>query len=108
MGYRGAMGQFMVLGGLSIAAKKIYGALTGVTQDIMQEYANYVAPDFQRDADLIAITKPKDGIFKVVDMSTFMPYDTVNRPIELCFNAIRRQDLSPQAIDKYLLNRCCG
>ena len=35
MGYRGAMGQFMVLGGLSMAAKKIYGAITGVTQDIM-------------------------------------------------------------------------
>ena len=47
----------------------------------MNEYANYVAPDFQRDADLVAITKPKDGIFKVVDMSTFIPYDTVNRPI---------------------------
>ncbi len=104
MGYRGAMGQFMVLGGLSMATKKIYGAVTGVTQDIMQEYANYVAPDFQRDADLIAITKPKDGIFKVVDMSTFMPYDTVNRPVRAFFQAVRRQDLSPQSIDKYALD----
>ena len=52
MGYRGAMGQFMVLGGLSMAAKKIYGAITGVTQDIMQAYKDYVAPDFQRNSDL--------------------------------------------------------
>ena len=59
MGYRGAMGQFMVLGGLSMATKKIYGAITGVTQDIMNEYANYVAPDFQRDADLNCNNKTK-------------------------------------------------
>ena len=81
-----------------MATKKIYGAITGVTEDLMKEYKAYVAPDFQRNSDIIAITKPKDGIFKVVDMSTFMPYDTVNRPIRAVFNKIR-QDLTPQSID---------
>ena len=58
---------------------------------------------FKETADLIAITKPENGVFKVVDLSTFMPYDAVNRPIEAMFNAVRRQDLSPQSIDRFLL-----
>ena len=60
MGYRGAMGQFMVLGGLSMATKKIYGAVNWCySRYVMQEYANYVAPDFQRDADLNCNNKTK-------------------------------------------------
>jgi hypothetical protein len=47
----------------------------------MDAYKDYVAPDFQRNSDLIAITKPENGVFKVVDLSTFMPYD-VTRPIK--------------------------
>ena len=108
MGYRGAMGQFMTLGGASIAAKKIYGALTGVTEDLMDAYKDFVAPDFQRNSDLIAVTKPVNGVFKVVDLSTFMPYDAVTRPIEAMFNAIRRQRQTPQAIDRFLLNTFFG
>ena len=108
MGYRGAMGQFMSLGGASIAAKKIYGALTGVTEDLMDAYKDYVAPDFQRNSDLIAVTKPVNGVFKVVDLSTFMPYDAVTRPIEAMFNAIRRQRQTPQSIDRFLLDTFFG
>jgi len=108
MGYRGAMGQFMSLGGASIATKKIYGALTGVTEDLMDAYKDYVAPDFQRNSDLIAVTKPVNGVFKVVDLSTFMPYDAVTRPIEAMFNAIRRQRQTPQSIDRFLLDTFFG
>tara|TARA_B100000674_G_scaffold280146_1_gene231572 strand:- start:316 stop:4410 length:4095 start_codon:yes stop_codon:yes gene_type:complete len=108
MGYRGAMGQFMSLGGASIATKKIYGALTGVTEDLMDAYKDYVAPDFQRNSDLIAVTKPVNGVFKVVDLSTFMPYDAVTRPIEAMFNAIRRQKQTPQSIDRFLLDTFFG
>jgi hypothetical protein len=108
MGYRGAMGQFVTLGGASIAAKKIYGALTGVTEDVMNAYKDYVAPDFQRNSDLIAVTKPENGVFKVVDLSTFMPYNAVTRPIEAMFNAIRRQKQTPQSIDRFLLNTFFG
>jgi hypothetical protein len=108
MGYRGAMGQFMTLGGASIATKKLYGALTGVTEDLMDAYKDFVAPDFQRNSDLVAITKPVNGVFKVVDLSTFMPYDAVTKPIEAMFNAIRRQRQTPQSIDRFLLDTFFG
>ena len=108
MGYRGAMGQFMTLGGASIATKKLYGALTGVTEDLMDAYKDFIAPDFQRNSDLVAITKPVNGVFKVVDLSTFMPYDAVTKPIEAMFNAIRRQRQTPQSIDRFLLDTFFG
>jgi hypothetical protein len=102
MGYRGIMGQFTVLGGASMAVKGIYSAFTGVSQDIMNAYKDYVAPDFQKNSDLIAITKPKDGVFKVVDLSTFFPYDVITRPIEAVFNKIRKQSETPQSMGRFV------
>ncbi|BCV06444.1 MAG: hypothetical protein CM15mV134_030 [uncultured marine virus] len=45
---------------------KKYGAKTGVSQDIMQEY-KLCTPDFQRDAENFNNKKPEKGIFKVVE-----------------------------------------
>ena len=102
MGYRGIMGQFTVLGGASMAVKGIYSAFTGVTEDLMNAYKDYVAPDFQRNSDLIAITKPENGVFKVVDLSTFFPYDVITRPIEAVFNKIRQQANTPQSLGRFV------
>ena len=38
MGYRGLIGMFTTQGAKGIAIMKLYGALTGLTQDIMKEY----------------------------------------------------------------------
>ena len=59
---------------------------------------------FSRNSDLIAVTKPVNGVFKVVDLSTFMPYDAVTRPIEAVFNKKTKQ--TPQAIDRFLQIQC--
>jgi len=105
MGYRGLMGQFVTLGGASMAAKGIYGAITGVTEELMDRYRQYVAPEFQRNSNLIAVSKPNDeGEFKVVDLSTFLPYDTVTRPIEAAFNKLKQQKMNPQSIDRFLMD----
>jgi len=105
MGYRGLMGQFVTLGGASMAAKGIYGAVTGVTEELMDRYRQYVAPEFQRNSNLIAVSKPNDeGEFKVVDLSTFLPYDTVTRPIEAAFNKLKQQKMNPQSIDRFLMD----
>ena len=85
MGYRGAMGQFMSLVVQVYAAKKIYGAATGITEEmLMNAYKDFVAPDFQRNSDLIAITKPENGVFKVVDLIHFLSLRRVTRPIRGC------------------------
>ena len=105
MGYRGLMGQFVTLGGASMAAKGIYGAVTGISEDLMDRYRRYVAPEFQRNSNLIAVTKPNDeGEFKVVDLSTFLPYDTVTRPIRAAFTKLKEQKMNPQSIDRFLMD----
>ena len=105
MGYRGLLGQFTVLGGASVAAKGIYSTATGVGQDLMEAYKMYVAPEFQRNSDIMAISKPDDkGRFKIIDLSSFMPYDTVTKPIEAAFNLMQKQKLNPQSIDRFLFN----
>ena len=99
MGYRGLMGQFVTLGGASVAVKELYGAATGITQEMLEKYKAFVGPDFQRNSDIVAITKPENGKFKIVDLSTFFPYDVITRPIRAAFNLISRNELTPDTAD---------
>ena len=60
----------------------------------MDKYKMYVAPEFQRNSDLVPITKVDDkGEFKVVDLSTLIGYDTVTRPIEAALNKFKDKKL---------------
>ena len=99
MGYRGLMGQFITLGGAGMAVKEIYGAATGITQDVLDRYKEFVGPDFQKNSEIVAINKIQNGKFKIVDLSTFFPYDVVTRPIRSAFNLISRNKLTPDAAD---------
>jgi len=104
MGYRGALGQFFALGGASMATKKIYSELTGVSEQLMNAYQAYIAPPFQRNANLIPVSKPEDGRFKVVDLSTFFPYDTISRPVEAAINKFKMQQVEPQKTGSFLMD----
>ncbi len=105
MGYRGLMGQFLTMGGLSMATHGIYNTITGVTEDLMDRYKMYVAPDFQKNADLVPITSvDENGVFKVVDLSSLIGYDTVTRPIEAALNKFKKQKNDPQPINKFLVD----
>ena len=41
-------------------------------------------------------------MFKVVDLSTFFPYDVITRPIEAVFNKIRQQANTPQSLGRFV------
>jgi|TARA_R110001592_G_scaffold6700_1_gene36038 hypothetical protein len=96
MGYRGLIGMFTTQGAKGLAIMKTYGALTGLTQDIMKEYQQNLAPGYQRNSQLLAITKAVKGKFKMVDLSTVLPYDYVRRPWEALNNAIQQKRLNNQ------------
>ena len=66
---------------------------------MLEKYKDFVGPDFQRNSDIVAITKPENGKFKIVDLSTFFPYDVITRPIRAAFNLISRNELTPDAAD---------
>ena len=48
MGYRGLIGMFTTQGAKGLALMKTYGALTGLTQDIMKDYQANLAPGYQK------------------------------------------------------------
>ena len=37
-------------------AKGIYGAVTGVTEELMDRYRQYLAPEFQKNSNLVAVS----------------------------------------------------
>jgi len=103
MGYRGLIGMFTTQGAKGLAIVKLYGALTGLTQDIMKEYQQNLAPGYQRNSQLLAITKAVKGKFKMVDLSTVLPYDYVRRPWEALNNAIQQKKLNNQNATNFLI-----
>jgi len=102
MGYRGLIGMFTTQGAKGLAIMKTYGALTGLTEDIMKEYQANLAPGYQRNSQLLAITKAVKGKFKMVDLSTVLPYDQVRRPWEALNNAIQHKRLTSQTTGNFL------
>ena len=103
MGNRGLMGQFVTMGGANYAIKGIAAATTGITTAMMDSYKAYVAPDFQRNNNLIAISKvDKEGVFKAVDLSSFLPYDFVTKGFEAAINKTKKQKMNPQQTSKFV------
>ena len=102
MGYRGLIGLFTTQGAKGLAIMKLYGALTGLTQDIMKEYQQNIAPGYQRNSQLLAVSKAIKGKFKMVDLSTVLPYDYVRRPWEALYNAIQQKRLTNQSTGNFL------
>ena len=91
MGLRGLIGLYTTLGGVSLAAKGLYGAVTGLGDDEMNLYKQYFAPEYQANSNLLALTKPDNGKFKVVNLSDFIPQSVVTEPIEAIFTKLREQ-----------------
>ncbi len=98
MGYRGLIGLFTTQGAKGLAIMKLYGAITGLTQDIMKEYQQNLAPGYQRNSQLLAITKAVKGKFKMVDLSTVLPYDYVRRPWEALNNLLIQKRLNNEDV----------
>jgi len=103
MGYRGLIGLFTTQGAKGLAITKLYGAMTGLTQDIMKEYQQNLAPGYQKNSQLLAITKAIKGKFKMVDLSTVLPYDYVRRPWEALNNAIEQKRLNNQNSTNFMI-----
>ena len=91
MGLRGLLGLYTVLGGASMAIKGLYGAVTGIGDEEMNLFKRYFAPEYQANSNMLALTKPDKGKFKVVDLSDFIPQSVVIEPIEAVFTKLREQ-----------------
>ena len=104
MGYRGLIGMFTTQGAKGLALMKTYGALTGLTQDLMKEYQANLAPGYQRNSQLLAVSKAVKGKFKMVDLSTILPYDYVQRPWRALNNAIQKKEITSQNSMNFMLD----
>ena len=52
------------MGGLSMATHGIYNGITGISEELMDKYKMYVAPEFQRNSDLVPISKVDGQIYE--------------------------------------------
>ena len=102
MGLRGLLGMFTTQGAKGIAIMKTYGAITGITEDLMEEYRRNLVPGYQKNSQLVAISKAVQGKFKMVDLSTVLPYDYVRRPFVALMNSIKNKELNEENTGDFL------
>ena len=93
MGIRGLLGLYTVLGGLTMGVKGIYGQFTELDEEDMELYKQFFAPEYQRNDNILALTKPDKGKFKAVSLGDFMPQSAVTEPIEAFFAKKREKEI---------------
>jgi len=109
MGLRSLFGMYTAFGGLAYGAKKTYNAITGFTDEQIDAYRNNFAASFQKNHDLIPITKMNDeGVFKIIDLSNFNPYSALQKPLVAAFNKAKEANLTNKGIFDSLMSVAFG
>ncbi len=103
MGIRGLVGMYTTLGGAFYGIKKLYQSFTFFDDEMMDAYKTFFAPDYEKNSEMLAITKAKDGKFKAVNMSDFIPYAAVKEPIEAFFNTRKNNIVNNRTVTNSLL-----
>ena len=103
MGIRGLVGMYTTLGGAFYGIKKLYQSFTFFDDEMMDAYKTFFAPDYEKNSEMLAITKAKDGKFKAVNMSDFIPYAAVKEPIEAFFNTRKNNIMNNRSVTNSLL-----
>ena len=93
MGLRGVLGLYTTLGGLSMGVKGIYSQFTGLDEEDMEAYRQYFGPDYQKNDNIVALTKADKGKFKAVSLGDFIPQSAVIEPIESFFAKKREKEI---------------
>ena len=108
MGIRGLVGMYVSLGGLFYGAKALYNSMTGFNDDQIDTFKRYFAKDYEKNSQILPITKVKDGKFKAVNMSDFIPYAAVTEPIQAFFNTQKNNKLQGKDLTNSLLEQFTG
>ena len=93
MGIRGLLGLYTVLGGASMGIKGLYSQFTSLNEEDMEAYRQFFAPPYQRNDNIVALTKADKGKFKAVSLGDFIPQHAVTEPIEAFFAKKREKEL---------------
>jgi len=107
MGYKGLLGQLTTLYGVGKTTQAISSAMTGINEEQINAYTQFLGPEYMRFHQLIPITtKQKDGSFKAFDMSAYNPYDYMIAPIEGILQNLEMMRLegSPGNVDEQMFN----
>ena len=91
------------LGGAGTATSKISEQFTGVDSDMMDDYKRDYGASWEKTSNLIPISKPEEGKFKMINFSYFSPYDVINSPAKSISNIFAKRDITPEDARESLL-----
>ena len=105
MGARRLVGASAVFGGTGKIIESAAEKITGVTTEKMEAFQRSVAPDYQKNSNLIPLTESDEkGNFKYFNFSYTNPYDSMLRPINAVLNAYGNGTLTNQSASQIVYN----
>ena len=105
MGARRLVGASAVFGGTGKIIESAAEKITGVTSEKMEAFQRSVAPDYQKNSNLIPLTESDEkGNFKYFNFSYTNPYDSMLRPINAVLNAYGNGTLTNQSASQIVYN----
>ena len=103
MGYRGLMGAALGFGGLGAGIVATAQALTGTSAEQWEAYQRSYAADWNKNANLVAMTGLVNGKGKAFNFSYFSPYDILQKPFTAALRKADEQNINPEATSDYVL-----
>ena len=105
MGARRLMGTSAVFGGIGSTIAYTAEKITGVSDEKIKAFQRSAAPDYQKNATLIPLTKSDaNGNFKYFNFSYTNPYDSMIRPVNAVFNAYANGTLNDKNADQIVFD----
>jgi hypothetical protein len=105
MGARRLVGAASVFGGAGAVIESTAESITGVTPEKMDAFKRSIAPDYQKNSNLIPITESDEkGNFKYFNFSYTNPYDSMIRPVNAILNAYGNGTLTNQNASEIVYN----
>jgi len=103
MGVRGLLGATLGFGGLGAGLMATSQVLTGTSEEQWDAYKRSFAADWDRNANLLAMTGFKQGNAKAFNFSYFSPYDILQKPFTAALQKAQDQNLNPQDAEDFVL-----
>ena len=70
---------------------------------VIDDYKRDYGASWEKNSNLIPITKPEKGLFKMINFSYFSPYDVVTAPFRAMTNILKQREITPKDAQDSLL-----
>jgi len=103
-GYKKLISSITNLAVVAPTAAAVSYKLTGMTKDMIMDWKENIGPDYLRQAEIMPVSKVKNGIFKYYNFSGTYPFGVVTQPVKQLFKLLTENKNTPENVKSNIIN----